>query len=89
MSTFTKDPASVLDYQINWSTWLVADTIATSAWVVAGSGLTIDSDTNDTTTATVWLSAGTAGKEYAVTNTITTAAGRTVSRSLTINCQDR
>lgn len=89
VATFTKDPAAVLDYQLDWSAWLVADTIATSAWAVAGSGIVVDSDTNDTTTATVWLSGGTSGKEYTATNTIVTAAGRTESRTIDINCIDR
>jgi hypothetical protein len=35
------------------------------------------------------LSGGTAGTSYAVTNTITTAAGLTDQRTITIECKDR
>ena len=87
---YTKDPASVLDYTIDWGTnWLAAgETISTSAWTVE-SGITKDSDSNTTTTATVWLSGGTAGTVYTVTNRITTSAGRTAERSLYIKVEDR
>lgn len=76
-----KDTADVADYQIDWSAFLGTDTIATSVWTVTeASGLVVDSSTNTTTTATVWLSGGTAGV-YAVANKITTAGGRTYERS--------
>ena len=88
MSEYTKDPSAVLDYQINWGTWLDTDTISTSAWT-AEAGITIDSDTSTTTTATVWLSGGTTNRDYEVVNTITTAAGRTDQRTITIRCRDR
>lgn len=72
-----KDPDSVLDYEIDWSSWLVdGDTIATSTWTFPA-GLTKDSDTNTTTTATVWVSGGVgiSGRGTAV-NHIVTADGR-------------
>ena len=86
--TFLKDPQAVLDYQINWATWLSADTIATSTWTVP-TGLTKASSTNTTTTATVWLSGGTADTSYNIVNTIVTAGGRTEERTLTIAVQNR
>lgn len=79
-----KDTADVADYAIDWTAFLGADTIATSVWSVpAGSGLAVNSSTNTTTLATVWLSGGTAGV-YPVTNRITTAGGRTYERSATL-----
>lgn len=86
--SFLKDPDAVLDYQINWSTWLDDDTISSSSWVIP-SGITKDSDTNTTTTATAWLSGGTAGARYTVTNRIVTAGGRTDDRSLHITVIER
>ena len=80
---FTKDPQAVLDYVIDWSAWLVADTISASTWTVPA-GLTKVIDTKTTTSATVWLSGGAAGQQYQVVNTITTAGGRTEERTLTI-----
>lgn len=77
-----KDPDAVLDYQHDWSTWLGADTISTSTWTA--SGLTVDSDSNTTTTATVWLSGGTTGQVVTVTNRVVTAGGRTEDIELVI-----
>lgn len=85
---FDKDPDAVLDYTIDWSAWLVSDTIATSDWSVQA-GLTEDSDSNTTTTATVWLSGGAEGESYSVRNRITTAAGRTDDRTITIRVVER
>lgn len=79
--TFIKDPDEVLDYVRDWSADLGADTIATSVWTVPD-GLTKDSDTNTTTTATIWLSGGTLGANYEVLNRITTAGGRTFDKTL-------
>jgi hypothetical protein len=83
MTLYEKDPSAVLDYQVNWATWLGTDTISTSTWTVT-TGLTKDSDTNTTTTATAWLSGGTAGRTYTVTNRIVTAGGRTDERSFQV-----
>ena len=87
---FTKDPQAVLDYTIDWTKWLdeVGDAIATSTWVVP-SGLTKVTETNTSKIATVWLSSGTDGTNYTVTNRITTAAGRTDDRSITIRVRER
>ena len=75
-----KDPADVLDYQINWTDLLDGDTIATSVWTVPV-GFTTVSTSNTTTTATVWLSGGTVGV-HQVTNTVTTSGARTYERSV-------
>ena len=87
---FVKDPDAVLDYGNNWAAWLsdVSDTIATSTWA-AETGITIDSETETTTAATVWLSGGTVGDSYDVTNSIVTAAGRKDDRTITITIQER
>lgn len=86
--TFTKDPNAVLDYSIDWTRWLAGDQIAASEWLVP-SGLTKMADSKTSTSATVWLSGGTAGQSYIVTNRITTAAGRTEDRSFTIRVEER
>lgn len=86
--TFIKDPDAVLDYSINWSAWLSTDTIDTSVWT-ADTGITVDSYSNTTTVATVWMSGGTAGNQYAVTNSITTTAGREEDRTIYITVMER
>jgi hypothetical protein len=80
---FTKDPNAVLDFTIDWESWLDGDTISASTWTPEA-GITVDSDTDTDTTTTVWLSGGTAGQSYRVTNHITTAAGREEDRTLII-----
>jgi len=92
MSGFVKDPQAVLDFTVDWqggATPFLAtgETIATSTFTVA-SGLTKDSETNGDTTATVWVSGGTAQTSYLVTNTITTSAGRKDERSFSIRVRN-
>jgi hypothetical protein len=86
--TFTKDPHAILDYTIDWTRWLAGDTIATSEWLVAA-GLTKVADSKTVSSATVWLSGGTAGQSYTVTNRIVTNGGRTEDRSFTIRVEER
>lgn len=86
--SYLKDPGEVKDYAVDWTAHLAAsETVTTSTWVVA-TGLTKDSDSTTTTLATIWLSGGTAGEEYRVTNHVITNQGREFERSFTINVQD-
>lgn len=93
MMTFEKDPTAVLDYEIDWAggppgPWLATgETIVTSTWTL-GAGLAEVSDSHTTTSATIWLAPCPVGT-YTATNTITTSAGRTNSRSLHILCVQR
>lgn len=81
---FTKDPHAVLDYTVNWALWLPSgDTITTSTWT-ADTGITVDSSSNTTISATVWLSGGTISTSYNVVNRIVTAGGRTEDQTLVI-----
>lgn len=75
MTTFVMTAGSTLDFVNDWSDRLGADVIAASTWEIP-SGLTKASESYGDTTATVWLSGGTAGSEYVIENEITTAAGR-------------
>lgn len=90
MTNYVKDPAELLDYVVDWEdNWLAeGETISTSDWTVA-TGITEVSASNTGTTATVWLSGGTHGQEYLVTNTITTSAGRIGERSIKILVRNR
>lgn len=94
--TFVKDPDAVLDYQFDWQEldrpWLslgeeiVASTISLE---VGATDLTIDNTTHDATSATVWLSGGEVGKDYEVTNHITTNQGRQDDRTMLIQVRER
>lgn len=89
MTACVKDPDAVLDFGWSWAAWLATgDQIVTSTWIVP-EGITKDSESNTTTTAIVWLSGGTAGQQYRVTNRITTSQGRTDDRSIVLYVQDR
>lgn len=90
-----KDPDATLDYEFDWAAppplgpWLPdGDTITASTWAVP-EGITKASDSHTDTTTTIWLSGGTAGASYKLTNHITTAAGRIDDRSRYITVKDR
>ncbi len=83
-----KDPDGIEDYGFDWSAWLGTDTISASVWIVPD-GITKESDTNDTTTTTIWLSSGTSGSHYNLTNRITTLGGRTEDRTGVLKVKER
>ncbi len=85
---YIKDPDAVLDYGFDWSRWLNGDEIDTSEWIL-DEGITKDSDENSATRTTIWLSKGTAGESYTITNRITTKAGRIDDRSFTLLLKER
>lgn len=82
---YAKDPQAVVDYTLDWTNFLAGDTLATSTWLVPDDltiGTGAKAPTNDTTSATVWISDGVAGKAYVIVNRITTTDGRTDDRSI-------
>lgn len=85
------DPDAKLDYTVDWSDWLAAgDEIATSSWIIpAGLTQASPSPSHDGSKATVWISGGTAGQVYIVTNRITTTGGRTEDRSFALRGQQK
>ena len=78
-----KDPDEIADYMIDWTNRLDGDTIATASWVVP-SGITEDSAVNDATTATIWLSGGTAGSTYILLSRVVTAGARTLEEAIAL-----
>lgn len=89
METYTKDPQSVLDYNVDWSQWLGSDTISISSFSVLPAGLTLGASSKTPTVTTIWVSDGVVNNTYTITNTIITANGRTVDRSFNIVIIDR
>lgn len=87
MKTFKKDPSDILDYSIRWANFLDTDTISTSSWTLE-SGITNDNDSNDTDSTTVWISGGSEGYTYTVTNRIVTAGGRTKEQSFKLKVEN-
>ena len=91
MADFTKDPNAVLDYSFDWSDWLAEfEEISTSTWVNPD-GITINTSAKTATSTVVWLSGGTAGKTYRLTNRIVTTSNptRTDDRTMTIEVSER
>ena len=79
------DPNDVKDYTLDWGARRLAEgeTITTSTWTVP-TGITSDDDSSTTTTTTVWLSGGTAGEHYRITNHVVTSQGREWDWSITV-----
>ena len=91
MADFIKDPNAVLDYGFDWSDWLGnAETIVTSTWINPD-GITVVTSSNSSEATVVWVSGGTAGKSYRLTNRIVTnnSPARTDDRTLLIEVQDK
>lgn len=86
---YVKDPDATLDYVWNWADWLGADTITGTPTFTVPSGLTKTAQSNTTTTATAWISGGTAGTTYDVACKIVTAGGRTDERTIKITVRNR
>lgn len=89
MREFTKDPDAVLPYVFDWTDWLASGETISSATMTVETGLTKDSETNTTTTHTVWVSGGTIGTRYLLTSRVTTNLGKTDDRSALVRITDR
>lgn len=87
------DPDEQKDYGLDWSLLLEdGEEIATSDWtIVLGVGLTIDSQSNTTTTTTVWVSDGVAGVTYQLLNRITTNSSpvRHYDQTMKLRCRNK
>ncbi len=83
MATWTKDPDENEPFEIRWSKRLNGDTIVSSVFIDVTDGITVGATSNTTTTTTVWLSGGTSGVTYSLTNRVTTAGGRTLDHDVT------
>jgi hypothetical protein len=89
-TSFKKDPNAVLDYTFDWTAWLLPllDTIVTATFI-PDAGLTVDSSSHTTTTATAFVSGGTEGTSMNLTCRITTAGGRTDDRTIVLKIVNR
>jgi hypothetical protein len=96
-----KDPAEVLDYSVDWDRssetasagtgWLASgETITASTWTVpTGITQTTPAPSVVAGKTTIWLTGGTTGTRYTITNHITTSQGRQGERSMLIQVRDR
>ena len=89
VQTFRKDPDANLDYGFDWSDWLASgETISVSVWTVPA-GLAEGSKQMGDTSTKVWLSGGTAGNAYTVSNKVTTSDARVDERSFEVVVEER
>lgn len=89
MTSYVKDPDAVLNYRWDWAEFLGDSDTITASEMITETGIVVDSDDNDTTSATVVLSGGTVGETYEVTNRITTAAGLVNDHTIRIRIEQR
>jgi hypothetical protein len=91
METFPKAASAKLDFGFDFLTlgWLATgETITASTWTIP-TGITKVSDAFSSTATVVWISGGTLGASYQITNHITTSAGREDDRSILIKITTR
>ncbi len=71
-----QDLSAVLDYSEDWSNFLIgSDTILSSVWA-ASSELVLNNQSLIGAKTSVWASGGVPGRNYRITNTVTTVQGR-------------
>jgi hypothetical protein len=85
---FVKTPVALLDYKFDWSAWLASGETINSAIVTKQGNITLDHQTNDTTSVVAWLAGGDLNSSNIVTCQITTNQGRISERSINVYVQD-
>lgn len=89
-AVFQKDPDAVLDYAVDWSTWLAsAETISTYAVSANSTLITIATAAQSSGVVTTWLSGGYAGSDYTVSIKVVTSSCRTDERSFLVKVKNR
>lgn len=89
LERFTKQPADVQDYDIDFTRYLDALTdTAASAVVTPEAGITLVNSLVLGKKVKVWLSGGTSGQKYKVTILLTTTGGRTKEAEILIIVRD-
>jgi hypothetical protein len=103
LERYTQGAAEVLDYVFEWALLLETDEVVTeSTWAITPEGPTLEDDgyeyvepdpedepVEPTTAFTAFVSEGTVGVWYLLTQTITTSADRTYVRSVRIDVVER
>ncbi|HEU0119019.1 MAG TPA: hypothetical protein VFQ91_00715 [Bryobacteraceae bacterium] len=88
MTRKTKDPNATLDFVVDWTAWLDGDMISAVTWMVPV-GITKTTQNNTDSTATVWLSGGSAKAVYPITCRVSTTAGRIEDFTFEILCAEK
>lgn len=89
LGNFSKQPAEVVDYDIDYSEWLTAgDNVQSAVVDVSPSGLTVDSVFVNDPRVKIWLAGGTHGTQYKLSVTTTTADGRIKQDEFRVRVKD-
>lgn len=92
IATFEKQPADVLDYDIDYATWLPDnDAIDTAtATVTPAGGMEVDLTLiiENNTRVKIWVSGGVSGTTYKVEITVTTEDGRVKQDEVRFRCKE-
>ena len=92
MSYYLKDPASKVDYAIEWLPYLDGQTIAESVWTVdpiEQDGLTASDPRADASRTAASLAGGILGHVYGVSNRVTLSDGSIEERSICLRVEQR
>lgn len=85
-----KDPDNIEDFAVDWADRLVpGDQINGSTFTIVSGTVVIDDSDFDDTTATVWLSGGTADETCSILNRVTTVGGRQYDCTKTLKIKER
>ena len=93
LAKYTKQPADVQDYDIDFQTEFLTGLTDTAPGpsgieVLVDAGITLDNFSIKDGLAKVWVSGGTDGMSYKVTVTLTTAAGRVKQVEIAIKVKE-
>lgn len=83
-----KSPGDILDYTLDWSSWLNTDIIISANWTVPAD-LTVTSQNFTDTNTVIWISGGIDSNTYPLICKITTEAGRTCERTVNLKVKIR
>lgn len=88
LGKFIKEPADVLDYDVDFSEWIPSSDSIATATPTADTGITLGLTTITGNTVKQWVSGGTDGATYKITLTVTTTGGRTKQVEFHIKVKD-
>jgi len=89
LQKFTKQPNDVLDYDVDFSDWMVSGDEVDGVTVSADAGVTVDSYAFTDEIVKVWLSGGTDGETYKITVLATTEGGRSKEQEFRIKVKEK
>lgn len=82
----SKTALSILDFSVDWSTYLGSDSILSSTWILPDD-LTEVSNTFEENLATVFVSGGVSGKSYSLVNVMYYSDGRCDTATIVITVE--